>query len=86
MNFSISLTINGVRRDIELEDPRVTLLDLLRALIGMCYLHDQPGWQATVLRLMDVFIDGLRVKPNGGRTATSPSRRGRAKQSAKAKR
>jgi AcrR family transcriptional regulator len=38
--------------------------DLLRALIGMCYLHDQPGWQSTVLRLMDVFIDGLRVQPD----------------------
>ncbi|MBR1221711.1 TetR/AcrR family transcriptional regulator [Bradyrhizobium sp. U87765 SZCCT0131] len=37
--------------------------DLLRALIGMCYLHDQPGWQASVLRLLDVFIDGLRVRP-----------------------
>ena len=30
MNLSISLTVNGVRRDVELEDPRVTLLDLLR--------------------------------------------------------
>jgi xanthine dehydrogenase YagT iron-sulfur-binding subunit len=30
MNLPISLTINGVRRDVELEDPRVTLLDLLR--------------------------------------------------------
>ena len=26
MNLSISLTINGVRRNVELEDPRVTLL------------------------------------------------------------
>jgi AcrR family transcriptional regulator len=33
--------------------------DLLRALVGMCYLHDQPGWQASVLRLLDVFVDGL---------------------------
>lgn len=39
--------------------------DLLRALIGMCYLHDQPGWQASVLRLLDVFVDGLRVRPAG---------------------
>jgi AcrR family transcriptional regulator len=39
--------------------------ELLRALIGMCYLHDQPGWQSTVLRLMDVFIDGLRVQAKG---------------------
>jgi len=30
MSFSISLTVNGVRRDVELGDPRVTLLDLLR--------------------------------------------------------
>ena len=30
MNLSISLTVNNVRRDVELEDPRVTLLDLLR--------------------------------------------------------
>jgi AcrR family transcriptional regulator len=39
--------------------------DLLRALIGMCYLHDQPGWQASVIRLLDVFIDGLRVRGDG---------------------
>jgi len=37
--------------------------ELLRALIGMCYLHDQPGWQETVQRLLDVFVDGLRAKP-----------------------
>jgi hypothetical protein len=36
--------------------------DLLRALIGMCYLHDQPGWQTSVVRLLDVFVDGLRVQ------------------------
>jgi len=38
--------------------------DLLRALVGMCYLHDQPGWQASVLRLVDVFVDGLRTRPD----------------------
>jgi AcrR family transcriptional regulator len=35
--------------------------DLLRALVGMCYMHDQPGWQTSVLRLMDIFVDGLRL-------------------------
>jgi AcrR family transcriptional regulator len=35
--------------------------DLLRALVGMCYMHDQPGWQASVLRLVDIFVDGLRL-------------------------
>ena len=34
--------------------------DLLRTLVGICYAHDRPGWQAKVLRLVDVFIDGLR--------------------------
>ena len=38
--------------------------DLLRALVGMCYMHDQPGWQTSVLRLVDVFIDGLRKRRN----------------------
>src|SRR5437588_12658827 len=32
-----------IRADISPED-------LLRALIGMCYMHDQPGWQAIVHR------------------------------------
>ena len=30
MSLSIILIINGMRRTIELDDPRVTLLDLLR--------------------------------------------------------
>jgi AcrR family transcriptional regulator len=42
-----------LRADISAED-------LLRALVGMCYTHDKPGWQANVLRLVDVFVDGLR--------------------------
>jgi AcrR family transcriptional regulator len=35
--------------------------DLMRAVIGMCLVHDQPGWQANVLRMVVVLIDGLRV-------------------------
>jgi AcrR family transcriptional regulator len=35
--------------------------DLLRALVGMCYMHDQPGWQASVVRLVDIVVDGLRL-------------------------
>jgi AcrR family transcriptional regulator len=38
--------------------------DLLRALVGMCYAQDRPGWQAKVLRLVDIFIEGLRRPPN----------------------
>ena len=41
-----------IRADISPED-------LLRALVGMCYLHNQDGWQSSVMRLLDVFVDGL---------------------------
>jgi hypothetical protein len=47
---------------------------VLRALVGMCYMHDQPGWQSTVLRLLDVFVDGLRVRP-ANKTTSSPKRK-----------
>jgi AcrR family transcriptional regulator len=40
--------------------------DLLRALVGMCYMHDQPGWQKSVLRLVDVFVDGLGIQSRVG--------------------
>jgi AcrR family transcriptional regulator len=42
--------------------------DLLRALVGMCLIQDQPGWQTSVHRLLDVFVDGLRLTPS--RTAS----------------
>ena len=49
--------------------------DLLRALVGMCYMHDQPGWQASVLRLLDVFVDGLRVQTGVAKQAASVPQR-----------
>jgi AcrR family transcriptional regulator len=42
-----------IRADIHPED-------ILRALIGMCIIRDRPGWQRSVRRLVDIFIDGLR--------------------------
>jgi AcrR family transcriptional regulator len=45
-----------IRSDISPED-------LLRAIVGMCYTHDEPGWQKNVLRLVDIFVDGLCVRP-----------------------
>jgi AcrR family transcriptional regulator len=49
--------------------------DLLRALVGMCYLHDQPSWQKSVVRLLDVFVDGLRVQGSAGGAAKPVPRR-----------
>jgi AcrR family transcriptional regulator len=63
-----------IRSDISPED-------LLRALVGMCLMHDQPGWQSTVLRLLDIFVDGLRVRE--GKNAPARSRSAAARRSAK---
>jgi AcrR family transcriptional regulator len=60
-----AVAAGAIRADISPED-------ILRALVGMCYMHDQPGWQASVLRLVDVFVDGLRVSANGARAKTKP--------------
>jgi AcrR family transcriptional regulator len=35
--------------------------DLLKMVVGLCYLQDGPGWQVQVMRLLDVFLDGLRL-------------------------
>jgi len=50
-----AIAAGEIRDDISPED-------LLRAVVGMCYMHDQPGWQTSVLRLVDVFVDGLRKR------------------------
>jgi AcrR family transcriptional regulator len=57
-----------IRDDISAED-------VLRALVGMSYMHDQPGWQKSVLRLVDIFVDGLRNRPNGPRPKTTQKNR-----------
>lgn len=53
----------------------ITAEDILRALIGLCYMHDQAGWQSTTLRLLDVFIDGLRVQPPREATTPKPAKK-----------
>jgi AcrR family transcriptional regulator len=61
-----------IRSDVSAED-------LLRALIGMSYLHDQPGWQDSVMRLLDVFVDGLRVKITSNKEPLRAPRLAKAK-------
>ena len=58
-----AIATREIRDDISPED-------VLRALVGMCYMHDQRGWQTSVLRLVDVFIDGLRVRRDRPRSKT----------------
>ena len=51
-----------LRRAVKAGDIRADIKpeELLRALVGMCHMHDQPGWQRSVLHLVDIFVDGLR--------------------------
>jgi AcrR family transcriptional regulator len=65
-----------IRSDISPED-------VLRALVGMCYMHDQPGWQKSVVRLLDVFVDGLRVRTGVAGRKTPMQHRGEAAQTLK---
>jgi xanthine dehydrogenase YagT iron-sulfur-binding subunit len=59
MNLSISLTVNGVRRDIDLEDPRVTLLDLLRERLHLT--GTKKGCDRGQCGACTVLIDGRRI-------------------------
>ena len=59
MNHSISLTVNGVRRDIDLEDPRVTLLDLLRERLQLT--GTKKGCDRGQCGACTILIDGRRI-------------------------
>jgi AcrR family transcriptional regulator len=36
--------------------------DLWRALIGIFYAQSTPDWQPGALRMVDIFVDGLRIR------------------------
>jgi len=59
MNLSISLTINGVRREVELADPRVTLLDLLRERLQLT--GTKKGCDRGQCGACTVLVDGRRI-------------------------
>ena len=43
--------------------PDITPDDLLRTMYALCYARQpEPGWKPQVLRLLDIFIDGLRLR------------------------
>jgi len=59
MSFSINLTVNGVARTIALDDPRVTLLDLLRERLDLT--GTKKGCDRGQCGACTVILDGRRI-------------------------
>ena len=59
MGFSITLTINSVTRTIALDDPRVTLLDLLRERLDLT--GTKKGCDRGQCGACTVIVDGRRI-------------------------
>ena len=59
MSYSISLTVNGDQRRVELDDPRVTLLDLLRERLDLT--GTKKGCDRGQCGACTVLVDGRRV-------------------------
>ncbi len=59
MSHSVMLTINGIRHDINLDDPRVTLLDLLRERLALT--GAKKGCDRGQCGACTVIVNGRRV-------------------------
>src|SRR6201987_6572495 len=59
MSLSINLTINGTQRTVELDDPRVTLLDLLRE--RLLLTGTKKGCDRGQCGACTVLLDGRRI-------------------------
>jgi xanthine dehydrogenase YagT iron-sulfur-binding subunit len=59
MDLSITLTVNGVPRHIALDDPRVTLLDMLRERLDLT--GSKKGCDRGQCGACTVLVDGRRI-------------------------
>jgi xanthine dehydrogenase YagT iron-sulfur-binding subunit len=59
MTLSISLTVNGVSREVALEDPRITLLDLLREHLDLT--GTKKGCDRGQCGACTMLVDGRRI-------------------------
>src|SRR5580698_9638779 len=59
MSHLVTLTINGVRRDVMIDDPRVTLLDLLRERLDLT--GTKKGCDRGQCGACTVIVDGRRI-------------------------
>jgi xanthine dehydrogenase YagT iron-sulfur-binding subunit len=59
MSFSTTLTVNGVTRNVELDDPRITLLDLLRERLDLT--GTKKGCDRGQCGACTVIVNGRRI-------------------------
>jgi xanthine dehydrogenase YagT iron-sulfur-binding subunit len=59
MSLLLSLTVNGVKREVALDDPRVTLLDLLRERLDLT--GTKKGCNRGQCGACTVLVDGRRI-------------------------
>ena len=59
MNFALNLTVNGAARGVTIDDPRVTLLDLLRERLNL--FGTKKGCDRGQCGACTVLVDGRRV-------------------------
>src|ERR1700686_1582264 len=59
MSISMTLTVNGVKRTIELDDPRVTLLDLLRERLHLT--GTKKGCDRGQCGACTILVNGRRI-------------------------
>jgi xanthine dehydrogenase YagT iron-sulfur-binding subunit len=59
MSFTTTLTVNGVTRTVELDDPRVTLLDLLRERLDLT--GTKKGCDRGQCGACTVIVNGRRI-------------------------
>lgn len=59
MSLSLSLNINGQRRDVDIDDPRITLLDLLRERLALT--GAKKGCDRGQCGACTVLVDGRRI-------------------------
>jgi xanthine dehydrogenase YagT iron-sulfur-binding subunit len=59
MALSTTLTVNGIRQSIQLDDPRVTLLDLLRERLNLT--GTKKGCDRGQCGACTVIVDGRRI-------------------------
>jgi xanthine dehydrogenase YagT iron-sulfur-binding subunit len=59
MSISMTLTVNGVKRTVELDDPRTTLLDLLRERLALT--GTKKGCDRGQCGACTVIVEGRRI-------------------------